>query len=169
MEKAGSLRFLTIPCARAALSDPGGTSASRDGDALVRPARIRWRRLPSTCSISGLNDEARALPVYASQPQSPTDHATLGYGGSLAFAVRDFHPRDRTKGFSSYIPLSQALPDAPDVRTYGVQTATAKPAMPDPFVVTCASPDELYETSALCSAVLPAQARDHCESRSEAS
>ena len=67
------------PCACAVLYDPGGISASRDGEAPTSSAPIT--------SVADSHDnyvEARshgfALPVYASQPTSPPDHATLGTG-----------------------------------------------------------------------------------------
>jgi hypothetical protein len=65
-------------CALAALSDPGPTSAPRAGGAPVLPACRPMTPAPTSHSISRLDHAARALPVYASQPGSPPDHATLG-------------------------------------------------------------------------------------------
>jgi hypothetical protein len=61
------------------LYDPGGISASRDGEAPMWSAPIT-----SVADSRDISVEARshgfALPVYASQPTSPPDHATLGTG-----------------------------------------------------------------------------------------
>ena len=42
--------------------------------------------------LSGLHHAAYTFPVYASQPGSHPDHATLGYGWWLACAVAGLAP-----------------------------------------------------------------------------
>ena len=43
-------------------------------------------------TVSRLHHAACTLPVYASQPRSPSRHATLGSGRSLAFAGQGTAP-----------------------------------------------------------------------------
>src|SRR5438128_304148 len=65
--------------------------------------------------LSWLNPTARALPVYASQRRSPSDHATLGSGWLPALTGQDWLPAGFQRKGSALrrrIPLSQALPVA---------------------------------------------------------
>src|SRR5437667_4817193 len=65
--------------------------------------------------LSWLNPTARALPVYASQRRSPSDHATLGSGWLPALTGQDWLPAGFQRKVSALrrrIPLSQALPVA---------------------------------------------------------
>ena len=61
------------------------------------------------------------LPVYASQPGSPPNHATLGSGWSPAFAGRDCpagFPCKVSVRFSHGVLLTQALPGALSAETF---------------------------------------------------
>ena len=65
--------------------------------------------------LSWLNPTARALPMYASQRRSPSDHATLGSGWLPALTGQDWLPAGFQRKVSALrrrIPLSQALPVA---------------------------------------------------------
>ena len=68
------------PCARALLFDPGGTirpgHLGQDDAAFHSPKSVG----SLNHEISGLNDTARALAVYASQGGSPHHHARLASG-----------------------------------------------------------------------------------------
>jgi hypothetical protein len=62
---------------------------------------VERRRLPQLALISGLNHTACTLAVYASQPESPPNHARLATGWWLALAGRDLLSRlVPSKGFS---------------------------------------------------------------------
>src|SRR5213594_1161501 len=65
--------------------------------------------------LSWLNPTARALPVYASQRRSPSNHATLGSGWLPALTGQDWLPagfQRKVSALRQRIPLSQALPVA---------------------------------------------------------
>src|SRR5262249_47731945 len=79
------------PCMRAALSDPGGTSAPglfrhRGAAALAEKVSA-----PTKSRLSRLNRAARTLAVYASPYGLPHTDARLAYGGWPAFAVQGSH------------------------------------------------------------------------------
>ena len=65
-------------------------------------------RLP----LSRLNHAACTLSVYASQPGSPPDHATLDSGWWPALTGQDFHLLGRVEGFRHVYP-STWLPPSP--------------------------------------------------------
>src|SRR5690606_12786431 len=73
-------------------------------------------------SISGLNHAACRPSVYASQPRSLSDHATLDLGRRLTFAEAGLTPASSFRRFLIYmsfyisLPLLQALPGAPFAR-----------------------------------------------------
>jgi hypothetical protein len=46
--------------------------------------------------------------VYASQPESPPNHATLGSGWWPTFAGQDFHLQGRNEGFRQLVSLYMA-------------------------------------------------------------
>ncbi len=75
--------------------------------------------------ISGLNDTARTLAVYASQGGSPLHHARLASGCRSALPGGIGYPLDSyTKGFSLHgVPLPQALPGARAIQfsPYGIR------------------------------------------------
>lgn len=91
LETTGPPRFLAdphvnVPCS---LTPARPRRLPFDSSALRCCLPPRKRRRPSRLVfISGLAHTARSLPVYASQPGSPPDHATLGSGRSLTFAGR---------------------------------------------------------------------------------
>ena len=101
----------------ALLSDPGG---EREPDPLSsHPVAFRCvHRVGPTSRLSWLNHTACTPPVYASQPGSPSVHATLGSGGGSALPVRDLHPTGCIERFTVvsypryFFLLSQALPGA---------------------------------------------------------
>ena len=80
-------RFLDKPqCAHAPLFDPAGPVAPglyRTTDTAFRSGNHVGS---GCCSLSRLFHAARTPPVYASQPRSPSDHATLGSGWWPTFA-----------------------------------------------------------------------------------
>ena len=73
----------------ASLFDPGGTFTLRPyGVPMLRPSQ--GTTAAPTTPLSGLDHEAVALPVYASQRRLPGRHATLGSGcGHLSRAALD--------------------------------------------------------------------------------
>lgn len=87
----GSPRFLDNPCARAVLSDPGGSLAPtlQATSCFARfvlsdiAFHVDNRVGLHNSSISGLYHTAHAPAVYASQPGSPLDHARLASGLGL--------------------------------------------------------------------------------------
>ena len=89
LETTGSLRFLEDPDAHAPRSStPVRPARLAISTCEVLPSAIFTTSALTVSHFSELNDAARVLPVYASQPRSPSDHATLGSGWSLAFAGR---------------------------------------------------------------------------------
>src|SRR6056297_2207891 len=82
-----------IPRPHAPLSVPGGPF----GPSLYGPFDIAFRNMHNVGSasivlLSRLNHAAYVLPVYASQPGSLLDHATLGSGWWLALAGMGLAP-----------------------------------------------------------------------------
>ena len=110
-ERRSSPRFLGDPCAHALLFDPGG--APTPGQYGVSAIAFRLvNSVGSTSSLSGLNHTACTPPVYASQPGSPLDRATLGSGGRPLLTGQDFHLWATTEGFRSSLSCG-SLPPPP--------------------------------------------------------
>ncbi len=91
-------------CQHAPLTDSGGPFASRH--LLANDVAFRSENdVGSTHSfISGLNHTAYWPPVYASQPGSPPNHATLGSGGWLVLAGSGLAPA----GFQQEVSIEPA-------------------------------------------------------------
>ena len=103
VEKTRPPRFLGDPCVHAPLFDPGEPPAPghyRTGDVVFRTLKD----VDSALSISRLNHAACTLSVYASQPGSPPDHATLDSGWWPALTGQDSHLLGRVKGFRHVYP-----------------------------------------------------------------
>jgi hypothetical protein len=102
-------------CACPALVTPAGPATPDQYSAPVLPSASPKASAPARL-ISGLNDTARTLAVYASQDGSPRHHARLASGCWPALPDGIGYPLDSyTKGFSLQgVPLSQALPGARD-------------------------------------------------------
>src|SRR5439155_3667504 len=83
--------------------------------------------------LSCLNPTARALPMYASQRRSPSDHATLGSGWLPALTGQDWLPAGFQRKVSALrrrIPPSQALPVASRAHNqYGAECTFGKEFM----------------------------------------
>lgn len=115
-------RFLPNSCLHAPLFDPGGSSAPRPCAALNAAFRSKDHVGSAFKSISGLNHAACRPSVYASQPRSLSDHATLDLGRRLTFAEAGLTPASSFRRFLIYmsfyisLPLLQALPGAPFAR-----------------------------------------------------
>ena len=79
MESTRPPRFLGNPYGHAQLFDPGGPAGPRQRGT----PGVAFRSMDSVGSairfLSGLHHAAYTFPVYASQPGSHPDHATLGY------------------------------------------------------------------------------------------
>ena len=92
MESTRPPRFLGNPYGHAPLFDPGGPAGPRQRGT----PGVAFRSLDSVGSairfLAGLHHAAYTFPVYASQPGSHPDHATLGYGWWLACAVAGLAP-----------------------------------------------------------------------------
>ena len=119
-ESTGPPRFLGNPSACAPCSPtpvgPPRQAMRRVGTAAAQ----KTTAAPASSFISRLNHTARTLPVYASQPGSPPNHATLGSGWSPAFAGRDCPAGFLCKVsvMSSHVVLlTQALPGALSAET----------------------------------------------------
>ena len=112
VEKARPPRFLDDPCVHAPLSDPGGAPTTGLFVAGAGAFRVCHRVGSANECVSGLYHAACTLPVDASQPRSPSDHAPLGSGWGPALAGRDSHPPGRTEGFRHVYP-STWLPPSP--------------------------------------------------------
>jgi len=105
---AGAPRSLTPERLSRLASRLNGTGAS------VLPASPITLAALSTGFLSRLNATAHKLPVYASQPGLPPNHATLGSGWWLAFAGQDWVPARSHRRFQlACFLLLQALPGAP--------------------------------------------------------
>ena len=105
-------RFLGDPCPHAPLSDPGGTGRARPS----RRASGAFR----SCHSVGFRDvygfrgsitRPARLPVYASQPGSPPDHATLGSGWLANLGRSGLSPVGSQPKVS--VMSSHALPPSP--------------------------------------------------------
>ena len=90
-----------ILCVHALLLDPGEPHAPRHYGTRDFAFRANNYVGSAFISISRLYHTACTLPVYASQPWSPTVHATLGSGGWLALAEQDSHLLDSSRRFLS--------------------------------------------------------------------
>ena len=81
-EIARSPRFLGNPNARVPCSPtPAGPRRPAICGAPVLPSAFFTASAPAKTVLSGLNRTARILAVYASQQESPPDHARLASGG----------------------------------------------------------------------------------------
>lgn len=110
VEKTRSPRFLDDPCLHAPLSDPGGRlTPGRFG---VSHAAFRHLNNVGSASISlsRLYHAAYRHPVYASQPGSPPDHATLGSGWWPAFAGSGLSPAGSHRRFPSWLSVYMTSP-----------------------------------------------------------
>ena len=117
VEKTRHPRFLDDPCVHAPLFDPGGPPAPghfRTGDVV-----FRWiNGVDSATMLSRLHHAACTLSVYASQPGSPPDHATLDSGWWPTLSGQDSHLLGHIEGFRHVFPftcpsLGRALARAP--------------------------------------------------------
>ena len=122
-------RFLGDPCPHAPLSDPGGTASARPVSA------PRWclpllsqRRLPQGGRFRGSITRPARLPVYASQPGSPPDHATLGSGWLANLGRSGLSPVGSHSKVS--VMSSHALPPSP---SFAWRKTSPSPTTPVPF------------------------------------
>ena len=92
-------RFLENPCLHASLFDPGGSSAPRHPGAANIAFRTENHVGSANTFISRLHHAACKPPVYASQPRSPSHHATLGPSRWLAFAGAGLSPAGFNRRF----------------------------------------------------------------------
>ena len=68
---------------------------------------FRWiNGVDSATMLSRLNHAACTLSVYASQPGSPPDHATLDSGWWPALTGQDSHLLGRIEGFRHVCPFT---------------------------------------------------------------
>src|SRR5690349_1815580 len=90
--------------------------ASQRGASLLPSVWVKTSAL-ATRRLSELSSAARALPVYASQPRSPSDHATLGSGRALPLYRTGLVPLGPTEGFCTcfpcFLPLQTSLAHYP--------------------------------------------------------
>jgi hypothetical protein len=101
----GSPRFLGNPsCTFAPVSDPGraGLASPFNGNPMLSPP-VGTMRTPTMRSISGLNNAALVLAVYASSSASLHSHARLASGvtglPATALTGLDLHQLDFNKRF----------------------------------------------------------------------
>mgnify|MGYP000143256834 CR=1 FL=1 len=110
VEKTRSPRFLDNPCLHAPLSDPGGPLTPGQ----LRVSDAAFRELndvgSASISLSRLHHAAYRHPVYASQPGSPPDHATLGSGGWPTFAGSGLAPAGSHRRFLSWLSVYMTSP-----------------------------------------------------------
>ena len=109
VEKTRPPRFLGDPCVHATLFDPGGPPVpghSRTGDVVFR----HFNNVDSAMGLSGLHHAACTLSVYASQPGSPPDRATLDSGWWPALAGQGSHLLGRVEGFQPVSPFTWPSP-----------------------------------------------------------
>ena len=111
VEKTRYPKFLDDPCVHAPLFDPGGPPSQ----AITGP--VVWSSAKLTTStphrtLSRLYHAACTLSVYASQPGSPPDHATLDSRWWPALSGQGFHLLGRVEGFRHVFP-STWLPPSP--------------------------------------------------------
>ena len=109
VEKTRYPRFLDDPCVHAPLFDPGGPPTPghyRAGDVV-----FRWiNGVDSALELSRLYHAACTLSVYASQPGSPPDHATLDSGWWPTLTGQDSHLLGRVEGFQHVCPFTWPSP-----------------------------------------------------------
>ena len=110
VENTRSPRFLDDPCLHAPLFDPGGSLASGHHDATDAAFRQVNDVGSATISLSRLNHAACRPPVYASQPGSPPDHATLGSGWWPAFAGSGLSPAGSQRRFPPRLSVYMTSP-----------------------------------------------------------
>ena len=107
VEKTRYPRFLGDPCVHAPLFDPGGPPAPghyRTGDVVFRTLN----NVDSAFALSRLDHAACTLSVYASQPESPPDRATLDSGWWPALTGQDSHLLGRIDGLPSCLSVYMA-------------------------------------------------------------
>ena len=109
-ETSGPPRFLGDPRVRAPFSDPDGASAPDPLGASVVPSTFLTVSASAMFSLSGLHHAARTLAVYASQPGSPPDHATLGSGWWPTFAGSGLSPAGSHRRFPSWLSIYMTSP-----------------------------------------------------------
>ena len=105
VEKTRYPRFLDDPCVHAPLFDPGEPPTPghfRASDVVFRSIN----GVDFASALSRLNHAACTLSVYASQPGSPPDHATLDSGWWPALTGQDFHLLGRVEGFRHVYPFT---------------------------------------------------------------
>ena len=103
VEKTRYPRFLDDPCVHAPLFDPGGPPVP--GHYGTDDGVFRWiNGVDSATMLSRLYHAACTLSVYASQPGSPPDHATLGSGWWPALTGQGSHLLGRIEGFQHVYP-----------------------------------------------------------------
>ena len=111
VEKTRYPRFLDDPCVHAPLFDPG--EPPTPGHFRASDVVFRWiYGVDFASALSRLNHAACTLSVYASQPGSPPDHATLDSGWWPALTGQDSHLLGRIEGFRHVYP-STWLPPPP--------------------------------------------------------
>jgi len=110
-------RFLGNPCARARVFDPGETSMQDRSACRCGLPPLPGRRL-SRCRVSGLNNLAHALPVYASSRRSPdaTQHS-VPTGGQPWLDGTSHRVALRASHVYVMVPSSQAWPGAWEIRS----------------------------------------------------
>jgi len=110
VEKTRSPRFLGDPCLHAPLFDPGGPLAP--GHFGTNDAAFRYFNNVGSAllSLSRLDHAAYTLPVYASQPGSPPDHATLGSGWWPTFTGSGLAPAGSHRRFPSWLSVYMTSP-----------------------------------------------------------
>ena len=132
---AGRLGLLPGSWTTLAYMPRSQTPADRRTQATSGPAM--WSSVYVTTStphrlLSGLYHAACTLSVYASQPGSPPDHATLDSGWWPALTGQGSHLLGRIEGFRHVYP-STWLPPSPSFawrNTYEAQPASAEPRKP---------------------------------------
>ncbi len=103
-------------CTHAPLFDPGGTSTPGQSGVSVLPSVTGKTSAPAASPISGLNDAAYVLTVYAPQGESPHHHVRLVSGWWPTVAGWEWIPtgfhHEVSELSGHLIPLIQALPGA---------------------------------------------------------
>jgi len=82
-DRVRSPRFRRVPFVRDVLFDHGRASAPRITGPHMLPSTLLTDSASATFWLSRLNPTPRTIAVYASQPPSPNDHATLATGRPL--------------------------------------------------------------------------------------
>jgi hypothetical protein len=101
METAGPPRFLGDPsvCAPRSSAPVGLRRLAFSRRLRAARAELNYQGSHNARVLSELDNAARRLAVYASQPGSPHDHARLASGWWPAFAGRDWLPAGSHRGF----------------------------------------------------------------------